>query len=1011
MYAINTNIRAQFAHAALAMIDRKQNVAMEQLSTGKRINSARDDAAGMAIAARMSALIRGTNQAIKNANDGINLVQTAEGAAQQMMDMLQRMRELAVQAANGSNTAEQRGYMDLEFQQLKQEMVGIARKTQWNGSKLLDGTAGTPSAPAPLFKTASVPRFSSTYSGESTLPDHLMLDTTVSPAATVSGLTGGFNRGGQLTVTIKDDAVSSARFKAVDGALYDLTSAVSINADDEVTVSRSLLVRAGLADLADADVVFETSDGDQSITLKQPRVTSNQVFNQPGTWSLTLNNTATSVTAASYTLLDGTVQSVAASELVGAFNIAGEKITLSRSAITGDLLNTLTGDLVITQSDGVDFSGNSAVSLLVQKAGSLGQLESGDLILNEVSIVPTDDVWDAVSPRANAPASAITKAGLINLYADRTGVQAVVNENLMAGLSMNVATTALTGSLNINGYRTTEITTSTEDAAETRRQAVEAINAIKYLTGIEAIDSKADNTGVLLRAKDGRNIEVAFLTESSTEAFGAAVGVRYGVQAGTYSLAAHDQQGLKVSADIGSDIGHSGLQKGNFSQQRVTSVVINAEQLIADKTLIANLQSGDLKINGFDIPASSALDDAVSNLTVETSSRYASAMAIAAAINSQSSLTRVTALVNPVTLDGNHISMEYAGTAILYVNGQRIEIDMSLADDAKSRKEHVIAAINRASNTGVMALDNGSDGISLQAMDGRNVSIWYQEDTDLTASEFGLGLLKSGETRAIDLPQISSADGIQSDFSEGMTVYASIVLQSTFPIEIRPGYNGYGEDSHFKALGFEESRYEVTSGVQGPAFDPPRSGRMSFQVGGQNGQSIDVYLPDLGEAGSLTRAITWDVGLSEAQRREKLEMQRAAVASPPSGPAAVLNDFFDRNALGSSFSMGLKKEPPVSTLADIDSALVVLEGIDQVMDHLAQVQSTLGSVVNRLEQSVSNLSSYYVNMSASRSQIEDADYAATSSDMAKAQIMQQAATAILAQANTNQQTVLKLLQA
>ena len=151
MYAINTNFRAQFAHAALAMIDRKQSVAMEQLSTGKRINSARDDAAGMAIASRMSALIRGTNQAIKNANDGINLVQTAEGAAQQMVDMLQRMRELAVQAANGSNTAEQRGYMDLEFQQLKQEMVGISKKTQWNGSKLLDGTAGTQAGGDALF--------------------------------------------------------------------------------------------------------------------------------------------------------------------------------------------------------------------------------------------------------------------------------------------------------------------------------------------------------------------------------------------------------------------------------------------------------------------------------------------------------------------------------------------------------------------------------------------------------------------------------------------------------------------------------------------------------------------------------------------------------------------------------------------------------------------------------------------------------------------------------------------
>lgn len=212
-------------------------------------------------------------------------------------------------------------------------------------------------------------------------------------------------------------------------------------------------------------------------------------------------------------------------------------------------------------------------------------------------------------------------------------------------------------------------------------------------------------------------------------------------------------------------------------------------------------------------------------------------------------------------------------------------------------------------------------------------------------------------------------------------------------------------------MGFEANRYDVTSSVTGTYFDPPKLGRLSFQVGGQNGQSIDVYLPDFSQAGTLTQAVTWDVGLTEAQRKEKLDAQRtSASASSLIKPAAVLNDFFDRNATPSSYDIGLKKDPPVSTLADIESALVALQGIDQVLNNMSQAQSTLGAVVNRLEQSVSNLSTYYVNMSASRSQIEDADYAATSSDMAKAQIMQQAATAILAQANTNQQTVLKLLQ-
>ena len=1007
MYAINTNIRAQFAHAALAMIDRKQSVAMEQLSTGKRINSARDDAAGMAIAARMSALIRGTNQAIKNANDGINLVQTAEGAAQQMVDMLQRMRELAVQAANGSNTAEQRGYMDLEFQQLKQEMVGISKKTQWNGSKLLDGTAGTQAAPAPLFKTASVPKFAASYSGVTAIPERLMVDTAVSPSASVTGWSGGFNWGGQLSLSVKGGVVTSAKFKTDEGTSHDLKGVVSIDAAHQVTVSRDLLVKAGLADLADADVSFNVGAGDQNLTLKQPTVTTSQVFNKPGTWSLTLNADASAVASAHYTLLDGT----ALAANTNAFLIEGDTITLRRDLTTGLLKDTLTEDLVMTQSDGVAFLGGDAVEMVVEKANSLGILKAGDLILNGVSIVPTDDLFDTSSPRSNARASAISKVGLINLYSDKTGVKAVVNENQMAGLAMKVPLDEHKGSFEINGYRTVAITASTTDAATTRRLAVEAINAIQYLTGVQAIDTKSDSNGVVLKARDGRNIEVSFVSETPSDEFGAVVGVRYGVQASTYSLAAHDQQGLKISADIGSDIAHSGLQKGQFSQQQLTSVVVNAEQWVSDKDKITNLQSGDLMINGVEIPASNALDDPVSNLTVETSSRYASAVSIAAAINSQTSQTRVTALVNPVTLDGNHITTEYEGTAVLYINGQRIEIAMTGADDATTRKEHVMRAINHVANTGVTAIDNGSEGISLQAVDGRNVSVWFQEDTDLTVSEFGLGVLAAGESVAVAPPQISSGDGVTSDYTHGATVYASIVLQSTQDIDIRPGYNGYDDDSHFSALGFQENRYGVTSSVSGGYFDPPKLGRLSFQVGGQSGQSIDVYLPDFSNAGTLTQAVTWDVGLTETQRSQILEYQRNPVkTSATPKPEAVINDFFDRSATGSTYAVGVKKDPPASTLADIDSALVALQSIDQVLNNLSQAQSTLGAVVNRLEQSVSNLSTYYVNMSASRSQIEDADYASTSSEMAKAQIMQQAATAILAQANTNQQTVLKLLQ-
>jgi flagellin len=116
---------------------------MEQLSTGKRINGAADDAAGLAISSKMTAQIKGLNQAVRNANDGISLIQTAEGALIEVSNMLQRMRELAVQSANDTNTTTDRSALNSEFGQLRTEINRIATNTQWNGMNILDKTANS----------------------------------------------------------------------------------------------------------------------------------------------------------------------------------------------------------------------------------------------------------------------------------------------------------------------------------------------------------------------------------------------------------------------------------------------------------------------------------------------------------------------------------------------------------------------------------------------------------------------------------------------------------------------------------------------------------------------------------------------------------------------------------------------------------------------------------------------------------------------------------------------------
>jgi flagellin len=137
---INTNIPALVAQRALAKTSADMSIALQRLSTGLRINSAKDDAAGLAIGVRITAQIRGYDQAIRNAGDGISLAQTAEGGMDGITSSLQRMRELAVQSANYSNTTVDRQAIDAEFAQLKTEIDRVATQTKFNTKALLDGT-------------------------------------------------------------------------------------------------------------------------------------------------------------------------------------------------------------------------------------------------------------------------------------------------------------------------------------------------------------------------------------------------------------------------------------------------------------------------------------------------------------------------------------------------------------------------------------------------------------------------------------------------------------------------------------------------------------------------------------------------------------------------------------------------------------------------------------------------------------------------------------------------------
>ena len=202
MPVINTNVKALYTQTAMKGTERASSAAMQQLSTGKRINSAKDDAAGLAIATRMTQQIRSLNQAMRNAGDAVSLMQTAEGATSEITNMLQRMRELSIQAINDTNAVEQRGYLDTEFQQLKQEIVRIADTTEWNGFPILNGTSGERVGERPVYKATSAGTFSSAigFTASAVTPSGN------GGASTIGAGNGTISKSGAVTVTVNAGA-------------------------------------------------------------------------------------------------------------------------------------------------------------------------------------------------------------------------------------------------------------------------------------------------------------------------------------------------------------------------------------------------------------------------------------------------------------------------------------------------------------------------------------------------------------------------------------------------------------------------------------------------------------------------------------------------------------------------------------------------------------------------------------------------------------------------------------
>ena len=270
MAVVNTNISASIAQSALMKNDRVLGKAMEQLSTGSKINSAADDAAGLAISTRMTSQINGLNVGIKNANDGISMLNTAEGALVEVTNMLQRMRELALESSNGTTDVKDRTYLNKEYQALAAEINRVATKTEWNGRTILDNTADGSSSGAVEFQigvdtgtTLEVDFGNFTQNASGTFHEFNTTDgtaKTISAATTITAQTTASTAIGVIDTAIDNVNLQRATLGAASNRLthtVDNLTNVVVNAESTRSAITDTDYAEATADLAKSQIIAQ----------------------------------------------------------------------------------------------------------------------------------------------------------------------------------------------------------------------------------------------------------------------------------------------------------------------------------------------------------------------------------------------------------------------------------------------------------------------------------------------------------------------------------------------------------------------------------------------------------------------------------------------------------------------------------------------------------------------------------------------------------------------------------
>jgi len=1090
MTVINTNVKSLIAQDALTTNNRKLSTAMERLSTGSRINSAADDAAGLGIATRMSTQVRGLNMAVRNANDAISVVQTAEGAMTEIAEILQRMRELSVQAASDQNSATDRSYLQAEVQQLSDEIDRIAQTTQFNSMNLLDGSyAGKKfQIGANAGQTIGVD-IGSMAAGDLGVATSTVGATTApsSVAAGVSGVAAagtaatptqirlGFETSDTYTFTVADD--SSGLEATLSAQALDLSSETSkanfaeaLNTElnnapvDTVITGSTTLLDADALDLSSTDdyekVRFTIAVGDSGPVAIDLR---SRLLGTTGA-SPTVAHLVTAANDELQALFgDDIVVSGSTGNSLVVTDDQGRSITISQGAGDGYLFGTdsandgaLTVDettqntmsaawegnnLIITNTSGAkttvsdyvtasgDGSARVVFDALVDGQADAdfdpvvlleGQGDDGDVgvahdlvsfrgLVSASNLSITFNDTDGLSP-TNLVSFDITDGDgrvLAELEDVEVNVDAADSGAIVAAVKAALATGIADNFADDASFDAAEFTVTYQDSTLSitsnngRAMGIEnysstyntaTVNGVTlaseentYSVGRIVIDTDKISSTYVLDTGDldyTMSIDGVDATESGIDFADLFDGTN---NASGETLAAALQAAIRADTDTAALVDGAGgtadtTQVNVIWDAKTSSLVItDPSNRVIDFTVVNEL------VDDVVTSISPTVADSSSNNVLRSSSVVSGAV---------TARTEVTMQMN---LDEMNVNFELNGTALSATDWDSTATfagsDMQAALDA------MMANLNTAYKTETFTYSVSGNAITFYQAAGGPIEIG--EFTSGTGYDALTATITpaEGQGDAVTIGYYEPLESASATGTAAVATSATLKLQSDDLVSftISDGTNSYSVSS---------SAVDISSNSSTAAFAATINDALA---GSSIKASMDtdgtVYFSDsTGGTISLTsfnassgNAATWTPATGQG---DAVTVKTGYVGTTSSASSSVTRVA----TVGSSSSVAQ------ISLATQDSAGDALSVIDSALEYVNGERSKLGAIENRLTHTVNNLTNIVTNTEASRSRILDTDYAAETTELARSQIIQQAATAMLAQANQQPQSVLSLLQ-